>query len=467
MFFSGLMSQEEDTSDVHVDGTDMQERLAPADSDTTVTLSFELVMAAWNGDSAYTIRLLKEGADVNSVSYEGISALMYAAQNGHLSVVKILAANGADMDYKYPGVKPALIMAVLQNHFPVVRYLLHKGANINISDDGGNTALLYSSMYGNLAMTRLLLANKADPNMKNLNGESPLWLASYSGYQMIVYELLISDADINAANTTGYTSLMISAMYNDTSTLAYLLKNKADILKTNVYGHTAKDIAVIHSEWEAFKILSAYSKPEKAEVRMFCKSAVSNGNYDLLDSVKTISKAVYLLPYIGSMTIGYGFDAAMNDMMYSPFLVWHEKRYRTAIRMGWSARYWRNRVEFETGKGVFQLWERRNDFYAGIEKKIRVSKDKSINHSCHFGGVQANYSIIRYRGVSKSPSPELTFSPYIGYARTGKYGGYGLRYIYYPTGDSGLSPHRIGFYFTITLYNRSNDKYLVKCSTCY
>ena len=435
--------------------------------DSTVTLSFEMVMAAWRGDSSYTMRLLKAGADVNSLSDDNISALIYTVQEGHLPVVKILAANGADLNYSYSGVQAALIVAVLKNHFEIAKYLLHKNANVNISDGPENTALFYAVAYGYPKMVKLLLAYKADPNLKNRYGESPLWMAAYNGDLMTVYELLVAGADINTVNNKGNTPLMMAAMYNDTAMISYLLKNKADINKTNMNAQTATDLAVIHSRWEAFKILSTYKTPPKEVYREFKKSLISNGNYSLMDSARALSKTPYLLPYIGSMSIGYSCDFTYNDMMFSPFLIWSEKRYRTAFRLGWSARYWRNRVTFISNDVKYQLWERRNDFYAGMEKKIRISHEKNINHSCIIAGVQANYSVIRYRGIEKSPAPAFTFSPYLGYTLTGKYGGYGIRYLYYPTGDSGLSPHRIGLYFTITLYNRNNEKYLTKCSICY
>lgn len=434
--------------------------------DTTVTLEFEMVMAAWKGDSAYTIRLLKEGADVNSVSYDGISALMYAVQEGHLAVVKILAANGANLNYTYSGLLPALTSAVAKDRFEIARYLLHKGANPNLGDDKENTPLLYAAAYGNLRMLKLLLAYKADPSMKNYSGESPLWYAAYNGDRMAAYELLLAGADINIKDKLGNTPLMIASMYNDTAMINYLLLNKADMSQTSNREMDALDYAVLHSRWEAFKTLSVYRKPDQKEIRLLKKSAIANGNYPLLDSVKTISKSPWLLPYIASMSLSYESVFTWNDMMFSPFLIWHENRYRLAFRMGWSARYWRNRVDFIYKENTYQFWERRNDFYAGIEKKIRINPTESINHSALYAGIQANYSVIRYRGMAYRPEPGFTFSPYVGYALTGRFGGYGIRYLYYPTGDTGLSPHRLGLYFTITLYNRNPVKNLVKCSLC-
>jgi hypothetical protein len=434
--------------------------------DSTVTLEFEMIMTAWKGDSSYCMRLLKEGADVNSVSADGISALIYAVQGGHYAVARILVANGADMNYKYPGVKPALIVAVLNNHFDIARYLLHKGAIPDIGDGPGNTPLIYAVAYQNARMVKLLLAGKADPGLKNTYGESPLWYAAYNGDQMAVYELLLAGADINTSDRKGHTPLMLAAMAGDTSMLAYLTGNRADVTRTNLYGQTAMDIAVTHSRWESFKYLSGITSPDVKLVRNLKKSIISNGDYHLLDSVRKISRVPYLLPFIGSMSLGYGSDFAYNDMMFSPFVMWHEKRYRMAFRLGWSARYWRNRVEYKTEDAVYQFWERRNDFYGGIEKKIRMSSSRHINQYCFYAGIQANYSVVRYRGVSQSPDPSFIFSPYAGWARTGKYAGYGFRYMYYPTGVTGLSPHRLGAYFTVTLYNRTNKKYLTKCSLC-
>jgi len=281
-----------------------------------------------------------------------------------------------------------------------------------------------------------------------------------------VYELLLAGADINTADRKGYTPLMLAAMAGDSSMINYLLKNKADLNRTSNYGQSVMDVAVAHSRWNSFKCLSAYGKPDEKVVRNFKKSIISNGDYVLLDSVRTISRRPYLLPFIGSMALGYGSDFTYNDMMFTPFVIWHEKRYRTAFRLGWSARYWRSRVEYTSSGGTFQFWERRNDFYAGMEKKIRISPARNINHSCFFAGIQTNYSVVRYRGVSQSPDPEFVFSPYAGIARTGKYAGYGFRYMYYPTGDTRLSPHRLGIYLTITLYNRTNKKHLLKCSLC-
>lgn len=434
--------------------------------DSTVTLEFEMVMTAWKGDSAYCMRLLKEGADVNAVSNQGISALIYAVQGGHTAVVKILVANGADMNYKYPGVKPALIVAVMNNHFEIVRYLLHKGAFPDIGDDSYNTPLIYAVAFQNLRMTKLLLAYKADPGIRNIYGESPLWYAAYNGDQMAVYELLLAGADINITDRKGYTPVMLAAMAGDTSMLNYLVRNKADLTLTSNYGQSVMDVAVAHSRWASFQCLSTYAKPDEKVTRNLKKSIISNGDYVLLDSVRTISRRPYLLPFIGSMALGYGSDFTYNDMMFSPFVIWHEKRYRTAIRLGWSARYWRNRVQYPTPEGTFQFWERRNDFYGGIEKKIRMSPARSINHSCFYAGIQANLSVVGYRGVKKSPDPAFLFVPYAGIARTGKYAGCGVRYMYYPTGNSGLSPHRLGIYFTVTLYNRTNKKHLIKCSLC-
>ncbi|KAK1150074.1 hypothetical protein AOXY_G34597 [Acipenser oxyrinchus oxyrinchus] len=56
-----------------------------------------VLLAAYRGDVRSLRRYLLSGADVNSVDYDGRSALHVAASEGHLEVIKFLIENaGAD-----------------------------------------------------------------------------------------------------------------------------------------------------------------------------------------------------------------------------------------------------------------------------------------------------------------------------------------------------------------------------------
>jgi ankyrin repeat protein len=64
------------------------------------TLHDLLIAAVKADDTAFAVKLIKMGADVNSrTSKNGWSALHYAVRNGNAEVVQVLLAAGADPNY--------------------------------------------------------------------------------------------------------------------------------------------------------------------------------------------------------------------------------------------------------------------------------------------------------------------------------------------------------------------------------
>ena len=66
----------------------------PAYNDTSYFVpydeDFNLIISASKGHLANVRNLLERGADINAVTVDGISALMYAADNGDLEMVRFL-----------------------------------------------------------------------------------------------------------------------------------------------------------------------------------------------------------------------------------------------------------------------------------------------------------------------------------------------------------------------------------------
>jgi Ankyrin repeats (3 copies) len=77
-------------ADVQVDQVQAQERAWKRMGVTP------LMRAAGDGQQEEIVRLLTNGADVNSVNVDGSDALMYAASAGHLQAVRSLLAAGAN-----------------------------------------------------------------------------------------------------------------------------------------------------------------------------------------------------------------------------------------------------------------------------------------------------------------------------------------------------------------------------------
>jgi ankyrin repeat protein len=88
-----------------------------------------LTHAAANGHLESVRVLLDRGADPNSLTTEGGSALYWAASNGHLEVVALLLKRGADVNVvRQCGWSP-LTAAIYNGHEELAERLVEAGAN--------------------------------------------------------------------------------------------------------------------------------------------------------------------------------------------------------------------------------------------------------------------------------------------------------------------------------------------------
>ena len=115
--------------------------------------------------------LLKRRARINTRNRNGETALSLAAYRGKLHFVQRLVDSGADVNlYGWP----PLIYAAFNGHPAVAEYLLKKGAEVNATTENGSTALLFAARFGHIEVVELLLLNKADPNIANERGATAI-----------------------------------------------------------------------------------------------------------------------------------------------------------------------------------------------------------------------------------------------------------------------------------------------------
>jgi outer membrane protein assembly factor BamB len=125
----------------------------PAPAPALVPIVEELWAAARAGDVARVTRALDAGADVNSRTRYGATALTFAADKGHLEVVKLLVARGADVNAQDSFYQMrALDMAMQNDHSDVVVLLLTRGSR------GAGRVLAQSARTGNEAVATAALA---------------------------------------------------------------------------------------------------------------------------------------------------------------------------------------------------------------------------------------------------------------------------------------------------------------------
>jgi ankyrin repeat protein len=104
--------------------------------------------------------LIENGANVNAVTKEGRTALMYAAYYDHYSIAKLLIENRTDVNAVC-----GLEMAKL---------LIENGANVNAVTKEGRTALMYAVYYDHYSIAKLLIENRTDVNLLDINGRNAL-----------------------------------------------------------------------------------------------------------------------------------------------------------------------------------------------------------------------------------------------------------------------------------------------------
>ena len=125
--------------------------------------------------------LLGYGADVNSRSREGLTALHYAVRGGELPVIRCLLDHGADVAARDPdGLTPLLHLARTRaalDPLPVLEVLAGAGADLDARTGAGETLLFFYARRGDAAAVRWLLAHGADPRVVNDRGANAAALA--------------------------------------------------------------------------------------------------------------------------------------------------------------------------------------------------------------------------------------------------------------------------------------------------
>ena len=122
-------------------------------AETVKLLNSKLLSVAKAGDTAKVEQLLKNGADVNTETEKGTTALMFAASGGHTETVKALIKEGADVNAKNEYGGTALLLATYGGHTEIVELLKQVEAN----NGDINSKLLSAAKAGDTSAVEQLL----------------------------------------------------------------------------------------------------------------------------------------------------------------------------------------------------------------------------------------------------------------------------------------------------------------------
>ena len=236
-----------------------------------------LSSSAFYGSTECLQKLLSAGADVNFSYREGRTALLESVwisnnqwdqyyekeqpvefqQNyKQEECLEILITAGANVNSQTDSGVSALMKAAANGYNDCVNLLLKAGADVNATCKEGYTSLMYSAMFGNEVCLNDLLAAGANVNTKEMLGSTALIIASTYGHDKCVKSLVEKGADVNVKDNEEFTALIRAACISNFKCIEHLLNVGA-----NVNGTTAENITAlmavcgIHSEYFCTKLI--------------------------------------------------------------------------------------------------------------------------------------------------------------------------------------------------------------------
>ena len=122
----------------------------------------ELLVAIRNGDHSTAQKLLRAGADVNTVDSDGTTALMHAVIESDTKMMRLLIDGGANVNAKNAPDSTALMYAA--TNLAKTRLLLDAGADVKVTGKRGATPMSIAvTTFGSTPVLKLLTARGAQP----------------------------------------------------------------------------------------------------------------------------------------------------------------------------------------------------------------------------------------------------------------------------------------------------------------
>ena len=202
--------------------------------------------------------LLQNGAEVNSVSTEGNTALHAITWNQEEEPTRLLLEEEALLEQKdATGMTPLMRAAGHNDNPAVIRALLEAGANVLAEDNGRRTALLHAAAQsGNPEVITTLIQGGANITTERSDRWTPLhWAANYNKNPAITDALLKAGFGVEETTHTGNTPLHLAVQNNKAQVIQALLDAGADPLAENRYGATPLQQAAKHEDPEVWQIV--------------------------------------------------------------------------------------------------------------------------------------------------------------------------------------------------------------------
>ncbi|KAJ3113861.1 hypothetical protein HK100_001866 [Physocladia obscura] len=199
-------------------------------------------------------QIVQLGADVNAISYLGVTPICVAVIIGDLEAVKILAANGANVDFMAEDGATVLTMAVKANKYTITKVLLDYGADPNKYSN--NTPILHQTNQWSIIY--LLFEYGVCANQANKDGQTTLhlWVDSATVNSNEICGILDLGANVNARDKHGNYPLTLAASNkSEIQVLKMLVERGAEINVKNQQKKTALQLALAQNDIQKAEFL--------------------------------------------------------------------------------------------------------------------------------------------------------------------------------------------------------------------
>lgn len=379
------------------------------------SLNFNLIVAAEQGNEKEVLKCLKNGANVNAVTFDGISALMYASQNGYLNIVKILIYNGSNINQRPPSGVTALSGATQFNRLDVMEYLLTKGANPNIKDNDSIAPLLYAVTYNYLDAVNLLFLYGADILTSAKDGTNAMHIACLSGYSQITDLLIKRGMPIENPDFANWTPLHCVAQSGSLDAAKDLISNGAKINELNSDQCSPLTIAIMHKNQAFADYLLKNNADPKIKINK--KNLVDIAKESNSDSIARILRKEYKIKSNRFLLTGVyfsplNFSIGQNEGLMNYKIGSNTSFFNTNIYLTFFNRYKRQNVTIQTS--AYQYYQYREQSYMpgiGINKAIYLYSKKQ-NKIGLIVGMDQVIQFKNWHGVDYGPKTVLKTTPY-------------------------------------------------------
>jgi ankyrin repeat protein len=386
--------------------------------DSRPTIDEHLIFAADAGDTVLVNKLISLGADVDAVTSEGVTPLMYATQNGNLSMMRLLIRCGANPDLKPLNGLTALITAIRNRQIDLAEFLIRSGAGVDLADNEKMTPLMHAIVADTFYLPDMLLYYNAMVDPVRRDGADALMLASGLGRYEIAEELIGLGTGVNNMDKSGRTPLHYAASASNTDVMKLLIGEGAIVEARTASGYTPLSLAVAKNNFAVARLLIESGANVNTRISASLNPlalADENGYDSLYTMLRNNGAKIILWPWFNQVSFGGSFAFTSEDMQTGVHLGYSDIKYNLWTSIGYEFRPKAIRIlEPAKGDNYYQYWERRHFISFSLDKAFLFPRKNSKVKGGLAAGFQESMTFGSYRGSGSGPETQLVFSPHAG-----------------------------------------------------